>query len=426
MLVEKGMGMLPSEQPQDPALLSDSDLTAAVTALARTARETTASLIRHLVEFESRRLHLAAGFDSLFIYCVQVLHLSEHEAYNRIEAARVAGKHPIILDMLARGDLNLTSVRLLGPHLTDANHLALLRDAAGKSKREVLAVIARHFPRPDVPDSVRKVPSRDGAPVLSVAPLARIAGAPSMAAYGHRGEALEAPSGLGSAAVGGAAVAGQDVQASCPVRRESMQPRAPDRYEIRFTASAETCEKLRLAKDLLRHVNAAGDTADIVDRALTLLLADLARKKFGATPRPRATRHEGRGERNIPAAVRRAVWLRDLGRCAFVGKGRRCEARGFLEFHHVRPYGVGGEATIENIEVRCRAHNRYEADLFYGRLVPARVEGGAGSGADGGDNPGVLERTKTGWTAVTAQPVAWDLLGQSRRFVEFGDRLGQP
>jgi hypothetical protein len=195
--------MLPSEQPQDPALLSDSDLTAAVTALARTARETTASLIRHLVEFESRRLHLAAGFGSLFIYCVQVLHLSEHEAYNRIEAARVAGKHPIILDMLARGDLNLTSVRLLGPHLTDANHLALLRDAAGKSKREVLAVIARHFPRPDVPDSVRKVPSRDGAPVLSVAPLARIAGAPSMAAYGHRGEALEAPSGLGSAAVGG-------------------------------------------------------------------------------------------------------------------------------------------------------------------------------------------------------------------------------
>jgi hypothetical protein len=38
----------------------------------------------------------------------------------------------------------------------------------------------------------------------------------------------------------------------------------------------------------------------------------------------------------------------------------------FLEFHHVEPYAVGGQATPENIELRCRAHNWYEAQLFFG------------------------------------------------------------
>ena len=62
------------------------------------------------------------------------------------------------------------------------------------------------------------------------------------------------------------------------------------------------------------------------------------------------------------------VCRRDGNRCAFVSKdGRRCEERGFLEFHHVVPYAMGGKTTVENIQLRCRAHNGYEADLFYGK-----------------------------------------------------------
>ena len=53
-------------------------------------------------------------------------------------------------------------------------------------------------------------------------------------------------------------------------------------------------------------------------------------------------------------------------RASSSGGGHRCGERAFVEFHHVRPYGVGGEASVENIELRCRAHNQYEADLFYG------------------------------------------------------------
>src|SRR5439155_9950832 len=108
-----------------PAQLSDDDLVVAVKSLARCEREATASLIAHLAELDARRLYLAAGFSSLFTYCTEVLRLSEHEAYNRIVAARVGRRFPIVRDMLGEGSLNLTSGRLLAPHLTAANHRAL-------------------------------------------------------------------------------------------------------------------------------------------------------------------------------------------------------------------------------------------------------------------------------------------------------------
>ena len=77
--------------------------------------------------------------------------------------------------------------------------------------------------------------------------------------------------------------------------------------------------------------------------------------------------------RHVPAEVRRAVWLRDLGCCAFVGDGgRRCAERAFVEFHHVRPYAVGGEASADNIQLRCRRHNDYEARAFFGRTAEGR------------------------------------------------------
>jgi hypothetical protein len=30
------------------------------------------------------------------------------------------------------------------------------------------------------------------------------------------------------------------------------------------------------------------------------------------------------------------------------------------------PYAAGGRTTLENIELRCRAHNSYESELFFG------------------------------------------------------------
>src|SRR5207302_2438918 len=86
-------------------------------------------------------------------------------------------------------------------------------------------------------------------------------------------------------------------------RRPLVSPLAAGRYEIRFTASADTHDKLRRAQDLLRHAIPRGDPAEIFDRALKALLEDLARKKCAATGRPRTSRgsprippHPGQGQ----------------------------------------------------------------------------------------------------------------------------------
>jgi hypothetical protein len=107
----------------------------------------------------------------------------------------------------------------------------------------------------------------------------------------------------------------------------------------------------------------------VFERALDALLADLDRKKLAATARPRESRRTAPGSRHIPAAVRREVWRRDGARCVFLGATGRCTERGFLELHHVVPFAAGGEATASNIELRCRAHNAYEAEQFFGSFT---------------------------------------------------------
>jgi hypothetical protein len=255
-------------------------------------------------------------------------------------------------------------VRLLAPYLNEANHCDLLAAATNRNKCDVEELIAARFPRPDIVSSVRRLPKprsvvtavrMDDPDQLSVA--ASIAPGP-----GPSERDQSAPAAFSARAV--------PPSPTSPTRRALIAPLAPGRYEIRFTASSDTRDKLRRAQELLRHTIPSGEPAEIFDRALTVLLEDLARRKASAL-RPRArespVRPAAPSSRHVPARIKRAVWLRDVGQCAFVAKsGRRCRERGFLEFHHLTPYGVGGDATRENIELRCRSHNAYEAELFYG------------------------------------------------------------
>jgi len=152
-----------------------------------------------------------------------------------------------------------------------------------------------------------------------------------------------------------------------------VQPLSPDRYRVTFTASSETCELLEMAQDLLRHAIPSGDPAQIVGRALQVLVEELVRRKFAVGRRPRASKGQADESRNIPAEVQRTVFMRDLGRCTFIGThGRRCGERAFVEFHHLIPYAAGGRTTVENLALRCHAHNAYEAEVFYGPIRECR------------------------------------------------------
>jgi 5-methylcytosine-specific restriction endonuclease McrA len=369
--------------------LSDQDLLVEVNHLVARERRATGDVIAALMEVDKRRLYLAEGCASLFIYCTHVLHLSEHAAYGRIQAARAARRIPSIIPLLIDGSLTLTAVTLLGPHLTADSQEALLASARHKSRRHIELLVARLRPQPDVPPSVRKiraaVPS-DGTPgSVPRVELESSAGAESGVVPQSTGDS---PAGSGSPEPNGPtardAADGRPPRANsgaAPVNHptchsgsagaaSTISPLSAERFKVQMTIGRETWDKLRQVQDLLRHALPAGDPASIFDRALTLLLADLRRTKTGSTEQPRRQSVTPPGSRYIPMSVRRQVWSRDGGRCGFVGASGRCNETGFLEFHHRIPYAEGGETTGENLELRCRAHNLYEAEQCFGTTIP--------------------------------------------------------
>jgi hypothetical protein len=312
--------------------LSDAELVARVKSLVARERDATAHLVAHLAELDTRDVHLREGYRSLYVYCRDALGLSEGEAYNRIEVARAARRFPVILEMLAAGAVNLTAVRLLAPHLTAANHGEMLEAARGKKKAEIEEIVARLAPRPDVTASVRKLPAvrLEASLPMTQAPVS-LAEAPGAAHASAIDTVSPAPSETGRHAE------------LLPVARAAVEPLSPDRYKLQLTIGGATLEKLRLAKDMLSHAIPSGDDAAVLDRALTALLVDLARKKFADTPKPGRPRARNPRARDAAAADKRAVWVRDLGRCTNVGpSGHRCNERRFVEFHHVDPHALGG------------------------------------------------------------------------------------
>ena len=354
--------------------LPDHALLAALHALAGRDADLEADLLVHLGEVDARELYLGEGYPSLFAWCTEVLHFSESVAYHRITAARVARAFPRILDAVRSGELHLSAVRLLAPHLTRENEWELVAQARHRSKRAIEAMLADRAPKADVPAQVRRLPAARSA--LPPSPEVRPAPSFGATAPGASSEAL--------------ASAAPRPTAQPPSAHP--EPLGAGRYRVTFTASPATHAKLEEARALLRHQIPDGDLAKLFDRALEALLREARRTKFAACERPSPSpAPPGSSEpanRHIPATIKRAVAERDRGRCTFVARdGWRCGSREALEFHHVQPFARARRHRVEEITLRCRAHNRHAAIQDYGADHMARFrrptpEGdGARSGA---------------------------------------------
>jgi hypothetical protein len=277
-----------------------------------------------------------------------------------MQAVHAARRFPVILPMLAEGLLHLTAVRLLAPHLRDEDHLALLCGAVHKSKREVVRLLAGWFPSEDVPTSIRKLPtaarSASRSPETAALPLSCPVQTAAAAAVAGPAPAV----GLDMPATGASTPVSPTAPASV------VAPLSAERFRLQVTMSSAAHDDLRWLQDALRREIPDGDAAAIVARALRALRGQVERRAFSATSRPRAVGPAASdASRHIPAAVQRAVWQRDRGQCAFEGALRRCEERSLLEFHHVKPWIVGGPPSVANIALRCRAHNAYEATVYF-------------------------------------------------------------
>ncbi len=374
-----------------------------------------AQLIAYLSEVEDRRLDRLHACSSIWDFCIGKLGMSESEAHRRITAARIIRRFPHVLGCIERGEIHICGLYALRKFVKSECFDELLREACGKTTREVEQMVASRFPKPDVAPRVE--------PVEPQAPL------PVATASTEQAWSLS-------------------LSDSSPIEsRAKVEPLSSTRYRIELTVSAETRANLERIKDLMRHRNPTGDLETIFDASLGLLLARLEKERLGKTSRPRSgttsgprngmpshprqgmsgevcsesvraesdsaqtagtnpsddhgrlvastTAHaevsarrrdqsahdanaQGRGEPArsrkttrpgyISREVRREVFARDGEQCTYRdASGHRCHARGYLELDHIHARALGGGDTAENLRVRCRAHNALYAEQVFGR-----------------------------------------------------------
>jgi len=416
---------------QDLSQLSNEELLVDLNQIVAQGHDVTARLIAHIAEVDSRKLYLEKAFSSMFGYCLYNLNFSEAATYLRIHAARAARRFPVIFEMVAQGKLHLTAVTMLSKHLTEENHRELLNQAVHKTKAQIEELIVSFAPKPDAQTEIRKLPvpkqpkseCRSGeVPETLPISFSKELSKPLQAIEGNS----TATTGASSETTAETATGEPTLPSRSSARPRKtpavVQPLGEERFKIQFTGNRAFRDKLLEAKALLRHQIPNGDIATILDIALTELLEDTKRKRFGKLKRPgrrkksgsaltkkkvaaigeestenqentennggrsagkRGTSGSPKGEignsaratarigarvsRHIPNEIKRDVWARDGGQCTFEdAEGRRCTERGMIEFHHLKPFALGGEHSDSNIVLACKAHNLYAAVQDFG------------------------------------------------------------
>ena len=355
--------------------------------LAGDERNAQVEFLLHLSEFDSRKGFLDAGYDSLWRYCLQELHLREGPAARRIAAMRVLRQHSGLEAPLRDGRLCLSTVTLISPLLGDMSLAEVIARAAYRTKDEVEHLVASLRPRVAPRVGVRQLaPMRrlGGQPVAQPEPhphpnpqeqphtpvLAPVA----MSAFVPSASSTEPPAAVSNGS------SSQAPSAAAPTRPQ-LSPVSAEQWSLRVTMDASMKADLETLKSLLSHTS-GGDLTEVLREALRCAVEKHGKRRGAVAPKherkPRAeaaskdaaSRAESKtrsSPRSIPASVRREVWARDQGCCAWRSKdGRRCGGRWKLELDHIKPVALGGTPTADNLRLLCRSHNLLHAEQVFG------------------------------------------------------------
>jgi hypothetical protein len=404
----------PTPSPS-PAELSDAELLAATRRIAGRSNQLLAALLVHLGEVEARGIHRTRACSSLYAYCIYELRFSEDEAFRRVAAARLVRRFPALHDAVGAGELHLTGLLMLGPHLTEENLNEVLHRAKHRTKKEIARLVRQLDPLPDVPPRIEP---------LGPAPARVVPNAPTWDEFaGSLRPVRELPPGerprdwtanANDVETDVAPLAAPQSH-TLPAGAGLPAPLSPERYRVQFTAGEEYVQLVEEARALLSHSAPRATLGEIQLRAMRGLVAELKRQKYAVTARPQKPRpvaptraesmdagsstaeldaattpeaqaqagaeretesaqksatepqHPRQRGRHIPASVRRAVFARDEGRCTYADdSGRRCAETHGLELHHLRAFAKGGEHTATNLALRCRPHNALAAEQDFG------------------------------------------------------------
>ena len=362
-----------------------------------------------LADFDRRRGWELLGHANLFAFVRVELDLSRSGAYWRVSATRLVQRFPEVIAPLRDGQLCMSTTAELAKVLTRENLEQVLPRYFGLSAREAQEVTAELAPRQDPPtrDLVTRV-ERDRVLQLVEPP------APAPERLAATPPATATPAGASFQTFG--LLPAQPARLSASPARDDVEPLTADLCRFHVTVSREFLGELERARNGLSHAIPNATTEQVLQAALRLLLEKQDRSR-GLVKRPRRTiattpieapvshparaaqptpapdspatsnptaiepptateppphRRDGHREA-IPAAVKRAVWARDQGRCTWpLDSGGVCGSTHRLEFDHIDPWASWGEPTEANLRVVCHSHNALAARQTFGERCVGR------------------------------------------------------
>ncbi len=350
------------------------ELTARLAELLQREHHAMADFLVALADFDRRRLWLELGHSSLFYFLHRELGLSKGASHYRKIAAELIQRVPQIVEPLRDGRLCITSIVELAKVLTAENHGEVLPRFFHRSKREAMEVTAELRPelappKRDVVTKVRAAPP-PAASVESERAAGELAVPVQLANHPHANARSEA----------------RDTMSQPRDSRDLAVPLTADLRRLHINVSRLFLKKLEAARAALSHARPGASAEEILEAGLDLVLAQYAKRK-GIVEKPRNVSPPVKAD-HVPAHVKRAVWIRDGGRCQWpVDSGGICGSTVRVEFDHIVPRAWGGPSTVENIRLTCRVHNDLAARRAFGDEWMNRFTGKLGKARET-DQPG--------------------------------------
>jgi 5-methylcytosine-specific restriction endonuclease McrA len=276
----------------------------------------------------------------------------------RITAVRCIVRFPDVFRFLEANEINLGTISRVAKILTAQNCSIILERIRKKSLREVEAIAAEYDVAVAFPgDRVRTV-------------VARV---PVTAQLGHNHLRYD---GEKSSSVG-ESTANRPSEDSPATGAGQGGLQLERRKRVEFTAHDELMAKLDRIRSLASHRLPANATLEqlidfmadyVIGREDPVKRHERREKRKAAASAEQGPACASHDPRHVPAGVRDQVFVRDTGRCTFVGaNGQRCGSARHVQIDHVEPVARGGSATIDNLRLLCAQHNRLEAERIMGR-----------------------------------------------------------
>ncbi len=352
-----------------PSSLDSRTLARRLGELAGDERKVQVEFLQHLAEFDRRRAYLELGYGSLWTFCLEALHLREGPAGRRIAAMKVLRRFPRLAGVLRDGSPCLTTMALLGPVLTEENADDLAARAAYRTTAEVDHLVASLKPRQAPREGIRQLPAPARAATAAV-PGAPAGGSGDSEREARGDESASPPEGARESPFPPEGERDGVRGWETPPRSRTAEVRAVSegQWSLRVTVSRALKDDLETLAALLSHKVRKGDLAAVLHEAIRCGIEKHGKRKGAVRPSRKAASRPAPGNPTaVSAEVRRQVWERDQGRCAWTSpEGKRCNSRWQVEVDHVEAAARGGPATLDNLRLACRAHNFRHAEEIYG------------------------------------------------------------